>query len=337
MNQPQVREIRVNLLWRIRNKLFLSLAFGAVIFIALTIYADFGQLAKAIKEFRWIFIPFILATAFASYLIRFLKWHYYIGTLDIHLPRKDSLLIFLSGLIMSITPAKMGEVLKSFLLKQVNGTAISRSAPVVVAERLTDVIGLIVLSMGGVAAYKFGEKVLFVVGAFLAGLIVLLSTKPLMLGFIGLFERGGLLSRLARKMHTAYESIFQLLSLRTLVWSTILSVIAWSVECAGFFLTLRGFGVHYEPTKTAFIYAFSIIAGAVTMLPGGIGITEGSMTGLLQGAAMPRSQAVATTLVFRICTLWFAVLVGAIVLYMFQRKFGETPLPEDLKVNSLKE
>lgn len=326
----------MNLLWRIRNKLLLSLAFGAVIFIALSIYADFGQLARALREFRWLYIPFILAAAFASYLVRFLKWHYYLNTLDIHLPRKDSLLIFLSGLIMSITPAKMGEVLKSFLLKQVNGTAISRSAPVVVAERLTDVLGLIVLSLGGVAAYKFGEKVLFAVGAILAGFILVISTKPLCLRLVGLFERTPLVSRIAHKIHTAYESIFQLVNLKTLVWSTMLSIVAWSVECSGFYLTLRGFDVHYEPTKTAFIYAFSIIAGAVTMLPGGIGITEGSMTGLLRGAAMPRSQAVATTLLFRVCTLWFAVMVGAVVLYIFQRKFGESPLPEELKVSYLK-
>jgi uncharacterized protein (TIRG00374 family) len=327
----------MSLVWRIRNKILLSLVFGAVIYVGMTIYADLGQLARALAEFRWIFIPFILACAFASYLIRFLKWHYYIGTLGIHVPRKDSLLIFFSGFIMSITPAKMGEVLKSFLLKQVNGTPISKSAPVVVAERLTDVIGLMVLSLGGITAYAFGEKVLFIVGAFLAAFIILLSTKPLILRVIGLFERGGILSRIARKMHTAYESIFQLLNLKTLVWSTVLSIFAWSVECAGFFLTLRGFGAYYEPMKTAFMYSFPIIAGAVTMLPGGIGITEGSMTGLLQGAAMPKSQAVATTLLFRVCTLWFAVLVGAVVLYIFQRKFGEPPLPEALENGYLKE
>lgn len=320
----------MNLIWRIRNKLLISLAFGAVIFIGLSAYADFGQLTKAIKEFKWFLIPFILSLAFTSYLLRFMKWHYYLKTLGIPLSKKNSLLIFLSGLIMSITPGKMGEVLKSFLLKQVNGTAISRSAPVVVAERLTDVIGLMVLSLGGVAAYKFGEKVLFIVGILLAGFIIVISTKPLCMSLIGLFGKIPLLSRLVQKIHTAYESIFQLLNIKTLIWSTILSIAAWSVECSGFYLTLRGFHVHFHPTRTAFIYAFSIIAGAVTMLPGGIGITEGSMTGLLMGAAMPKFQAVATTLLFRVCTLWFAVLVGAVVLLIFQKKFGDAPLPVEL-------
>ncbi len=324
----------MNFLWRIRNKLLLSLAFGAIIFIGFSIYADFGQLTRALAEFRWSFLPFILFLAFASYLIRFIKWHYYITTLGIHVSEKDSLLIFLSGLVMSITPAKMGEVLKSFLLKQVNGTPISKSAPVVFAERLTDVLGLIVLSLGGVAAYKFGVRVLFIVGVVLAGFILIISTKPISLSIIGIFERTPLISRLAHKIHTAYESMFQLLKVKILVLSTILSIVAWSVECSGFYITLKGFQIEFELTKTAFIYAFSIIAGAVTMLPGGLGITEGSMTGLLMKTAMPRFHAVASTLLFRVCTLWFGVLVGAVFVLLFQRKFGEAPLPETTHLNS---
>jgi uncharacterized protein (TIRG00374 family) len=67
-------------------------------------------------------------------------------------------------------------------------------------------------------------------------------------------------------------------------------------------------------SSATFIYAFSTIFGALTLLPGGIGTTEGSMTGLLTLQGIPIVDAAAATFVIRVCTLWFAVAVGALVL-----------------------
>ena len=57
----------------------------------------------------------------------------------------DSLLIFLTGFVLTITPGKVGEVFKSAVLARTHGVPVARTAPVVVAERLTDAIGVIVL------------------------------------------------------------------------------------------------------------------------------------------------------------------------------------------------
>ena len=84
-----------------------------------------------------------------------------------------------------------------------------------------------------------------------------------------------------------------------------------------------------EPNLLAacFIYALGTIVGVVS--PGGLGVTEGSMLGMLQsstimGAArLAKGSAAAATLIIRIATLWFAVLVGAVVLLLFQGRFGD--------------
>jgi hypothetical protein len=46
------------------------------------------------------------------------------------LPKWDSFLMFFSGLAMVITPGKVGEWLKSYLLREVHGTPVARSAPI---------------------------------------------------------------------------------------------------------------------------------------------------------------------------------------------------------------
>ena len=66
------------------------------------------------------------------------------------------------------------------------------------------------------------------------------------------------------------------------------------------------------------------------MLPGGLGPTEGSMSGLLALRGVDVPTAVGATLVIRVCTLWFAVALGAVAMLATQGRFGETPESSEL-------
>ena len=59
------------------------------------------------------------------------------------------------------------------------------------------------------------------------------------------------------------------------------------------------------------------------MLPGGLGVTEGSLTFLLVQKQVATDVAVATTFLIRVVTLWFAVLVGIISLSLYQKRYGK--------------
>jgi len=93
-----------------------------------------------------------------------------------------------------------------------------------------------------------------------------------------------------------------------------LSVIAWFFECLAFSVILHGLGGGLPLRATTFAYAFASLAGAVSMLPGGLGVAEGSLTGLLVGLGTPLPEAAAATLLVRAATLWLAVAVGVVTL-----------------------
>jgi uncharacterized protein (TIRG00374 family) len=59
------------------------------------------------------------------------------------------------------------------------------------------------------------------------------------------------------------------------------------------------------------------------MLPGGLGVTEGSLTFMLIRNNVPKDIAVASTFIIRVVTLWFAVLVGIISVTIYQKRFGK--------------
>jgi uncharacterized protein (TIRG00374 family) len=69
-----------------------------------------------------------------------------------------------------------------------------------------------------------------------------------------------------------------------------------------------------------FIYAFSMLVGALSFLPGGLGGAEATMVALLMLNHIAQPQAVAATILIRLATLWFAVVLGVIALTLPERK-----------------
>ena len=109
-----------------------------------------------------------------------------------------------------------------------------------------------------------------------------------------------------------------------LVLPTALSVVAWGCECTALWIILRGLGTPVGIGLASFVYATSTVAGAVMMLPGGVGGTEGLMIVLLRDLALGANgieAAKAATLLVRLATLWFAVVVGAVAVLVFRRYF----------------
>ncbi len=310
------------MLKKFRKRLLISIAIAAVIGIAFSIYANTEELKQTIETFSYELLAPVLILTMINYGLRFVRWHYYLKTLKINVPRGESFGIFLSSLSMSVTPGKMGEVLKSYFLKTLHAVPFSRSTPIIIAERITDFLALLIISVVG--AYSIGHDKRFIIGFALAilGGIAVIASKPLserLLKFAGRFAP---LAKRLEPIQTAFESSRTILTGRALVVSTSLALVAWFAECVGFLLVLAGVDVHLKLLSASFIYAFSTVVGAVSFLPGGLGATETSLAGLLVLAKIPKGASVAATFIIRGATLWFAVIIGAVVLSYMQKRFS---------------
>ncbi len=224
---------------------------------------------------------------------------------------------------MSVTPGKMGEVLKSYLLKEENGTPISKSAPIVLAERLTDFLSIILLCLIGSIVFNYGQILILIIGLFFIFTVAILSMKNVSLKIIGFFEKISFLKKHIEKIHAAYNSVYVMMSLKHLTVATLISVVSWFFECIGFYLVINIFsessGLQINLLSATFIYAFSTLIGAIAMLPGGVGLTEASLTGLLVFSKISVDISVASTIIIRLATLWFAVFVGIIAIFIYQK------------------
>ncbi|HUX08129.1 MAG TPA: lysylphosphatidylglycerol synthase transmembrane domain-containing protein [Acidobacteriota bacterium] len=313
----------------LKKKLIIGLALGFLVYVAFAFFADLGELLRAGGTFPWLIFPLICLLSVGNYLVRLFRWNYYLKKLEIPLGGRESAIIFFAGLVMSITPGKFGELLKSQYIKNINGTARRHSGPVVLAERLTDLIGVLVLASFGIFRFNYGEVIFFVVLGMIVVSLAIVSSRKLCLGLLALASKIPIVGRVAYKLEEAYENMSALLRPAALFNSTLMSILAWGCESLGFYFVINAFpGISLSYTDALFIYAFATIVGAVTMLPGGLGITEGTMTGLMVLLNIPTAVAVASTLITRLATLWFAVFIGLIATVVWRRLLEGEVAPE---------
>jgi uncharacterized protein (TIRG00374 family) len=307
------------------RRIALAAGLGALVFLGLGLVANLSATLQAVGRFRWGLLPLVLAAVLANYALRFAKWDYYLRCLAVPLPRRQSLLVFLAGFTMSVTPGKLGELLKAFLVRDLAGTELSRTASVVMAERLTDVAGLLLLSALGATVLPHGSIFLGLVTVALGLAVVVFRTRWLGEWIHGVLLRGGRLARLAEPFRLFLGAGRTLLAPGALVLAVALSVVSWFFECLAFYLVLQGLGIDTALRAATFLYAFASLAGAVSMLPGGLGVAEGSLAGLLVALGVPLPEAAAGTLLIRVATLWFAVALGGATLLI---AFRGGPAPE---------
>lgn len=310
------------MLKKLRGKIFISVAIAALIGVVFSFYANISQLESAFEGFSYVLLPLIPVCAFTNYLFRFVRWEYYLHILEIRVPRSESFGVFISSLTMAVTPGKMGEVMKSYFLKSMRGVPISRSAPIIFAERVTDSLALLIISIIGAYSIGYGKEViLFTVIIFAVG-IGIISSRTLSMKIIRTAGKLPFVAKQIKPIEIAYESSRVMLTGKALIISTIIGLVGWFIECLGFLLVLEGLDVHLKVLSAGFIYSFSIVVGSVSFLPGGLGVTETSLTGLLVLAKIPRNSAVAATFIIRAATLWFAVIIGAGMLSYMQRRYA---------------
>lgn len=297
---------------------------GVVLYGLFVVYTGVAQIGESFARFHGSALLIALGLACFNYALRFCKWQYYLARLGIAgIPVLDSLLVFLTGFVLTITPGKVGEVFKSAVLAKTHGVPMARTAPIVVADRLTDVIGIVALILIGGASFPGGLPwALAGAVAIAIGLLLIWWQAPALWLCAKLDARGGRLAATVPKLREALASLRLLASPFALPLPTLLSVCAWGAEGAALYVLLRGFQQDVPPALAIFFYSTATLAGALVPVPGGLGLVEGMLReALLRLGGVEEGAATAAMILVRLSTLWWAVVVGFIALFVLRLRF----------------
>lgn len=311
---------------KLGKNLVLAVVLGVAVFAALSVFADFGKVSAALSGFELALIPAVLGLVSLSYAGRFVRWLYYLKVLKVSVPLGTNAAIFAAGLSMTISPGKLGEVLKCVFVRQASGAPIARTAPAVVAERATDGTGMVLWGFIGAFALNVPPWTMLAFLAVAVFGIAVLRSKRLSLLAERVLLKLPLIDRLVPHLHAFHGASNELLGARPLVVGTAISFFSWGLECLGVYLCAVGLGAEAGFLMVVFVFAVSSLLGVLSMIPGGIGAVEAGLAlQFVRLAGMSMGLAGALTFVIRLATLWWAAFVGILGLLLVRRMLGDAP------------
>lgn len=311
---------------RMVRKLVVVVVFAAVVYAALVLYSDFGAMVESMRQVSAAVVLLALALCTGNFVVRYYRWAYYLRRLSLPVPAFESALVFVAGFSMALTPVRAGEVLKSLLLKETRDLPIARTAPIMVAERITDLGALVLLSALGCLSFPNGALLAALGALGVAALLLVCAWRPLGEALLKLAGKLWFMDRLVAKIREAYETLWVLTGPVPFTVGLLTGTLAWGLQCLSLYVVSSAFAeLQLSLPESLFIYSAPLLAGTLALLPGGLGLTEASMTALMIELGGPRASsaaAAAITLIVRLVALWWGVGVGFAALGAWRMRFG---------------
>jgi len=311
----------LNLINKILIIIIVSIAFYAIFLI----YSDLNLVKDHLGEFKIEFLPQILGLVVLGWFVLFYRWTLLLKKSDIQVPKLQNFFILMSGFALSIVPGKVGELIKSQLLKTKFDIPRSKTAPIIMIEQLYNLIGIIVISCIGLGItfmlniefFAISNYVTIIATFFVISILLIINSKKIFKKIFSKITNFKFVSKYELSFDVSYSIFKKSLSGKFLIISTILSSIFWIIETTIVYLVLLSFDVNvFEFTTIIATYTSSILLGVVSFLPMGIGVTEGALAGFLSLQGVEISLALTIIIFIRIFTRWIGVGIGFIFLKM---------------------
>ncbi len=299
------------------------------LYVGFSVWSGLDDIREQLSTFNWWMFVAAVGLTLSNYALRFVKWHYLLGRLDVQIPWVLDAWNFIAGLSMAISPGKAGELLKPYFVRRVTQTPMARTIPALITERLTDGIAMLILAGAGVMTYAADKIEWLIIPAVLTGLgLLVLASKSATDGILRLLSPLPVFNKLVPKISEMIDAMRTCVAPIPLLWTVILSVIAWGAECLAFQLIFKGMGVEAGFDVCFFLYAFATVAGSA--MPGGLGVADGALVGgALQFLTVTEGQAVTAALLTRVATLWLGVGLGAFALLKVSSILEQYPVDND--------
>ena len=300
---------------KIGNKILIIVIAVICLYATFLIASDINTVYDKISDFKIEFFPIILLLVTSNWFVLFFRWHLLLRNAKIFIPVKDSFLILASGFALTIIPGKVGELVKSQLLKTKFGIARSKTVPIVILEQFYTAIGIIMLSFFGIWYFELGIYVLGIFTAALVFVFVLLSSRKAFNKIVSLLEKRRFTSKFVEPLSSSYDAIKNGIRGPITLYACGLSMLFWLLEAISVYFILLAFGVEVIGFLAIIsTYTTSIMLGILSFLPIGIGVVEGTLTSFFTIHGIDVSLALTIVIVIRLFTRWYGVSFGFIAL-----------------------
>ena len=300
---------------KLDNRLILVLVAVVGVYAVFLFMSDYNIISEKISNFKISYLPIILLFVSASWIPLIIKWHLLLKNCGINIPLKKSIVVFFAGVAFEITPGQIGTLMKSQILKTSCNIPRTRTVPIVVVEKAYDLIGAIFASIIGIIILGIDFYLIVIAILFLAVIFFFMYYQPASEIFFKRITKTKFFSKHIDNISEFHAIVQKSTNVKVAITCILLSITYWFIISIAAYYVLMAFDVNVLDYLTVLaIYTTSILLGAISFIPAGIGVTEGSITGLFTLNGIDVSTALILSVMIRVLTLWYSVCVGFIAL-----------------------
>jgi len=256
-------------------------------------------------------LPPLFGLSLLSYVLRYLRWHWLLWRAGHRVSLSGGMLAYFAGFAFTATPGKVGELVRMRYFAR-HGVPASRVLAAFVFERAFDLIVVLMLGLLAVGSREIFVTAFIFVMFFLA-VVFVLAARPQWLTLLASEVRSWGWQRIAGLCLTLRDGLMGArlwLTPQDIGVTIVFGLVAWSLTSYALVILVSSLGVNLPLPSALGIYPLSMLAGAASMLPGGVGTTEATLVLVLGSYHVPTDLAVLAAVGIRIASLWFAVASG---------------------------
>mgnify|MGYP000147337646 CR=1 FL=1 len=300
---------------RFDNAVLLIIICTIALYTIFLFVPDFNLIQEKISNFKINYLPLILFFVSASWIPLIIKWHFLLKNSEVDVPLTKSIAVFFAGVAFEITPGQIGTLIKSQILKTTSNIPRTKTAAIVLVEKVYDLIGAILASAMGIIILGLDFYLIIIAILVLTIVFFIIYYRPASKLFLKRITKTKFFSKYIENISESYEIVQKSTNVKVATICILLAVTYWFIISTAVYYTLIAFDVNtLDYLKVLAIYATSTLLGALSFIPGGIGVTEGTLTGLLTLEGIDVSTALILSVMIRLFTLWYSAFIGFIAL-----------------------
>ena len=295
---------------------FLLIITGTIFLYALfLIFSDIQKLENKIIDFDIRYIPLIIFLVTCAWIPLYLRWNLLLKNTGEQVSLKGNLSIYVSGFALSITPGKIGELIRTELLKKKFNIPRTKTVPLIFVEKLYDLTGAITIAIIGIWFFHESRYIIIAGLILLLSVFIFISSDKIFNKSVNYFGRFKIMAKFLQPLLQSYEIIKISTRGKIAISATLLSILYWLITSLAVYFVLIAFKItNIEYLNVVSTFTASLFLGAASFIPGGIGVAEGSLVGLFHLQGIEVTTAIMLVVIIRLFTLWYGVAIGFIAL-----------------------
>lgn len=304
------------------NSKVVLILISVIFFYGIIIFAfDIEKIIFIIQKINLIHYLLIFPITGLTLIIQGWRYQITLKKIGIELSFKDSFLVYLTGLSMTLTPGGAGSIIKSYYLKIKTGKTLSKTSPIILYEKWLELVAIVVLiGFLLIPVSLIESKIIFLIGVILCALFYCIFKNSIGINFLNIFlSKIKFLKVLQIKKDEFLDSTNKLTQAKTILQLLSITFLSKFLPMISIFFVFNMFG-DFDIFSTSQIYFTSLVAGLLTFIPGGIIITEAGLLALSINIGIDLGTATVLVLLIRILTFWFPTFIGFIALKIISKK-----------------